>query len=110
MTTIVVVIDRYLYDYYLTGYSEMIPGPCRPGRRGKREFVQVLRLVETFSQQGVAAACYDHTNDARKRLKKSSQSLAKERMVHSQGERGVVATMEDLLDLHAEPYDSRRSA
>ena len=38
-----------------------------------------------------------------------AQSLAKERMVPSQGERGVVATMEDLLDLHAEPYDSRRS-
>ena len=37
----------------------VIHGPCRPGRRGKREFVQVLRLVETFSQQGVAAALKD---------------------------------------------------
>ena len=37
----------------------MIHGPCRSGRRGKREFVQVLRLVETFSQQGVAAALKD---------------------------------------------------
>ena len=57
-----------------------------------------LRLASSMSHEGV-----------RKRLKKSSQSLAKERMVHSQGERGVVATMEDLLDRHAEPYDSRRS-
>ena len=58
-TIVVVVIDRYLYDYYyLTGHSEMIHGPCRPGRRGKREFVQVLRLV-AFSQQGVAAALKD---------------------------------------------------
>ena len=57
-----------------------------------------LRLASSMSHEGV-----------RKRLKKSSQSLAKERMVPSQGERGVVATMEDLLDLHAEPYDSRRS-
>ena len=36
----------------------MIHGPCRPGRRGKWEFVQVLRLV-AFSQQGVAAALKD---------------------------------------------------
>ena len=58
-TIVVVVIDRYLYDYYyLTGHSEMIHGPCRPGRRGQREFVQVLRLV-AFSQQGVAAALKD---------------------------------------------------
>ena len=28
----------------------------RMGRRGKREFVQVLRLLETFSQQEVHAA------------------------------------------------------
>ena len=61
MTTIVVVvINRYLYDYYyLNGHSKIIHGPCRPGRRGNREFVQVLRLVETFSQQGVAAALKD---------------------------------------------------
>ena len=59
-TIVVVVIDIYLYDYYyLIGHSEMIHCPCRPGRRGKREFVQVLRLVETFSQQGVAAALKD---------------------------------------------------
>ena len=59
-TIVVVVIDRYLSDYYYdSGHSEMIHGPCRPGRRGKREFVQVLRLVETFSQQGVAAALKD---------------------------------------------------
>ena len=59
-TIVVVVIDRYLYYYYYdSGHSEMIHGPCRPGRRGKREFVQVLRLVETFSQQGVAAALKD---------------------------------------------------
>ena len=58
-TIVVVVINIYLYDYYyLTGHSEMIHGPCRPGRRGKREFVQVLRLV-AFSQQGVAAALKD---------------------------------------------------
>ena len=31
----------------------------RMGRRGKREFVQVLRLLETFSQQEVAAAAKD---------------------------------------------------
>ena len=31
----------------------------RMGRRGKREYVQVLRLPETFSQQGVAAALKD---------------------------------------------------
>ena len=29
------------------------------GRRGKREFVQVLRLLETFSQQEVHAAARD---------------------------------------------------
>ena len=29
------------------------------GRRGKREHVQVLRLLETFSQQDVAAAVKD---------------------------------------------------
>ena len=29
------------------------------GRRGKREFVQVLRLLETFSQQEVYAAVKD---------------------------------------------------
>ena len=29
------------------------------GRRGKREYVQVLRLLETFSQQEVAAAAKD---------------------------------------------------
>ena len=29
------------------------------GRRGKREYVQVLRLLETFSQQEVAAAVKD---------------------------------------------------
>ena len=29
------------------------------GRRGKREYVQVLRLLETFSQQEVAAAVRD---------------------------------------------------
>ena len=28
----------------------------RMGRRGKREYVQVLRLLETFSQQEVAVA------------------------------------------------------
>ena len=31
----------------------------RMGRRGKREYVQVLRLLETFSQQGVALAVKD---------------------------------------------------
>ena len=31
----------------------------RMGRRGKREYVQVLRLLETFSQQEVAAAAKD---------------------------------------------------
>ena len=31
----------------------------RMGRRGKREYVQVLRLLETFSQQEVAAAVKD---------------------------------------------------
>ena len=31
----------------------------RMGRRGKREYVQVLRLLETFSQQEVAAAARD---------------------------------------------------
>ena len=31
----------------------------RMGRRGKREYVQVLRLLETFSQQEVAAAVRD---------------------------------------------------
>ena len=31
----------------------------RMGRRGKREYVQVLRLLETFSQQEVAAATKD---------------------------------------------------
>ena len=31
------------------------------GRWGKREFVQVLRLLETFSQQEVAAAAKDAT-------------------------------------------------
>ena len=31
----------------------------RTGRRGKREYVQVLRLLETFSQQEVAAAVRD---------------------------------------------------
>ena len=31
----------------------------RMGRRGKREFVQVLRLLETFTQQGVQAAVKD---------------------------------------------------
>ena len=31
----------------------------RMGRRGKREYVQVLRLLETFSQQEVAAAVQD---------------------------------------------------
>ena len=31
----------------------------RMGRRGKREFVQVLRLLETFSRQEVAAAVKD---------------------------------------------------
>ena len=31
----------------------------RMGRRGKREFVQVLRLLETFSQQEVAVAVQD---------------------------------------------------
>ena len=45
-TIVVVVVHRYLYDYYyLTDHSEMIHGPCRPGRRGKREFVG--RLVVT---------------------------------------------------------------
>ena len=29
------------------------------GRRGKREFVQVLRLLETFNQQEVHAAVKD---------------------------------------------------
>ena len=29
------------------------------GRRGKREYVQVLRLLETFSQQAVAVAVRD---------------------------------------------------
>ena len=29
------------------------------GRRGKREYVQVLRLLETFSQQEVHAAAKD---------------------------------------------------
>ncbi len=29
------------------------------GRRGKREYVQVLRLLETFSQQEVAVAVRD---------------------------------------------------
>ena len=29
------------------------------GRRGKREYVQVLRLLETFSQQEVAATAKD---------------------------------------------------
>ena len=33
-TIVVVVIDIYLYDYYyVTGYSELPYGPCRPGRR-----------------------------------------------------------------------------
>ena len=31
----------------------------RMGRRGKREYVQVLRLLETFSQQEVAATAKD---------------------------------------------------
>ena len=31
----------------------------RMGRRGKREYVQVLRLLETFSQQEVATAVWD---------------------------------------------------
>ena len=31
----------------------------RMGRRGKREYVQVLRLLETFSQREVAAAAKD---------------------------------------------------
>ena len=31
----------------------------RMGRRGKREYVQVLRLLETFSQQEVHAAVKD---------------------------------------------------
>ena len=31
----------------------------RMGRRGKREYVQVLRLLETFSQQEVAASVKD---------------------------------------------------
>ena len=31
----------------------------RMGRRGKREYVQVLRLLETFSEQEVAAAAKD---------------------------------------------------
>ena len=31
----------------------------RMGRRGKREYVQVLRLLETFSQQEVAGAVKD---------------------------------------------------
>ena len=31
----------------------------RMGRRGKREYLQVLRLLETFSQQEVAAAVKD---------------------------------------------------
>ena len=31
----------------------------RMGRRGKREYVQMLRLLETFSQQEVAAAAKD---------------------------------------------------
>ena len=56
-TIVVVVIDIYLYDYYyLTGHFELAHGPCTAGQG---EFVQVLRLVETFSQQGVAAALKD---------------------------------------------------
>ena len=31
----------------------------RMGRRGKREYLQVLRLLETFSRKGVAAAVKD---------------------------------------------------
>ena len=59
-TIVVIVIDIYLSNYYyLNSHSEVIHGPSCPGRRGKREFVQVLRLVETFSQQGVAAALKD---------------------------------------------------
>ena len=40
--------------------------------------------------------------------KKRSQAVAEAGVVHPQGERGVVAHMEDVLDLYAEPHDPQR--
>ena len=40
--------------------------------------------------------------------KKRSQAVAEAGVVHPQGGRGVVAHMEDVLDLYAEPHDPQR--
>ena len=41
-------------------------------------------------------------------LKKRTQAVEEERVVHPQGERGVRARMEDVLDLYHEEYDPER--
>ena len=60
-----------------------------------------LGLVESLSPETV-----------RLRLETHAQAVAQETMVHSQGRwrirGGLVAAMEDVLDLYAEPYDPQR--
>ena len=41
------------------GLAAILTSPSRMGRRGKREFVQVLRLMETFSIEEVHQAVRD---------------------------------------------------
>ena len=48
--------DHYLPEEYRTLRRLL---EARMGRRGKREFVQVLRLMETFSHQEVHHAVQD---------------------------------------------------
>ena len=68
----------------------------RMGRRGKREFVQVLRLLETFSQQEVHSALKDYLRTTDVGVASRSAGKYHSLALSARGSNGCAHTLETL--------------
>ena len=85
--------------------GHLIALACSPAPEGHAHW-ELRLLADRMVELGVVESLSHET--VRLHLKKLTQAVAEETVLHSEGSADFVAHMEDVLDLYAEPYDPQR--